>query len=151
MEREDATAANSQAPSKKDTIYVPDDALYRFLVESLSDYAVFAVSASGDIITWNTGAEKTYGYTKRDVVGRSFKVTFTADDVAAGDPERELLEAHNGRRFTYERWNVRKDGTRFLAANNMAPISGDCATAQYISVDGVRLRSGVSVIGTSRR
>jgi diguanylate cyclase (GGDEF)-like protein/PAS domain S-box-containing protein len=111
-------------PSVKSTALEADDDLYRSLVESLSEHAIFAISPTGDIITWNTGAENTYGYSKREIIGKSFRVTFTAEDLAAGVPENELHEAHAGHRTTYERWNVRKDGTRFWAANNMAPIYG---------------------------
>ena len=111
-------------PSVKSSVLDADDVLYRSLIDSLSEHAIFAISPTGDIITWNTGAENTYGYSKREIVGKSFKVTFTPEDLAAGVPENELHEAHTGGRTTHERWNVRKDGTRFWAANNMAPIYG---------------------------
>jgi diguanylate cyclase (GGDEF)-like protein/PAS domain S-box-containing protein len=121
MEREEMEPP-ARLSSVKSSLHGMDDGLYRSLVDSLSEHAIFAISPAGDIITWNTGAENTYGYTKRDIVGRSFKLTFTPEDVSAGVPENELAQARLGRRATYERWNVRKDGTRFWAANNMAPI-----------------------------
>jgi diguanylate cyclase (GGDEF)-like protein/PAS domain S-box-containing protein len=124
MEREDLTETTARLSSVKSSVHGTDDSFYRSLVESLSEYAIFAISPTGDIITWNTGAQNTYGYTKREIVGKSFRITFTADDLAAGVPENELRESRDGRRATYERWNVRKDGTCFWAANSMAPIHG---------------------------
>jgi diguanylate cyclase (GGDEF)-like protein/PAS domain S-box-containing protein len=124
MERKDLKETALRMPSVRSNALDADNLLYRSLVESLSEHAIFAISPTGDIITWNTGAENTYGYSKRDIIGKSFKMTFSAEDLAAGVPENELHEAHEGRRATYERWNVRKDGTRFWAANNMAPIYG---------------------------
>ena len=124
MEREDTAEMTARLSSIRSSGYATDDGLYRSLVESLSEQAIFAISPMGDVITWNTGAENMYGYTKREIVGKSFRITFTAEDLAAGTPEKELSEAQDGRRATYERWNVRKDGTHFWAANNMAPIYG---------------------------
>lgn len=96
--------------------------LYRSLVESLTEYAVFAVSPAGAITTWNAGAQKTFGYDVSEVVGKSFALIFTPEDAAAGAPRTELADAHQGGRTHYERWHVRKDGTRFWATNTIAPI-----------------------------
>ena len=35
--------------------------LYQLLVESVRDYATFALKATGDILTWNRGAERLKG------------------------------------------------------------------------------------------
>jgi two-component system CheB/CheR fusion protein len=82
------------------------------------------------MLTWNTGAENTYGHAKRDIVGKSFKLTFTAEDLAAGVPENELHEARVGHRATYERWNMHKDGTRFWVACTWHPSTWHPSTAQ---------------------
>jgi len=39
------------------------DALYRLLVESVSDYAIFALDPEGRVLSWNPGAERFKGYT----------------------------------------------------------------------------------------
>src|SRR5450759_3837767 len=57
-----------------------DQILYRFLFDSLTEYAVFAVSPTGIVISWNAGAEKTFGYAQAEIVGKSFDVIFTAED-----------------------------------------------------------------------
>ncbi len=60
--------------------------LYRFLVESVTGYAIFAVSVEGIVVSWNAGAEQTFGYGRRESGGKSFAVVFTPDDIALGGP-----------------------------------------------------------------
>jgi PAS domain-containing protein len=36
--------------------------LYRLLVESVRDYAIFALDPTGHIVSWNEGAERIKGY-----------------------------------------------------------------------------------------
>jgi diguanylate cyclase (GGDEF)-like protein/PAS domain S-box-containing protein len=108
--------------SSEEDHYVDDHILYRFLVDSLTEYAVFAVSPDGAVISWNSGAEKTFGYTKTEVLGRSFALIFTADDARAGEPENELASALTGRQTQHDRWHVRKDGSRFWGTNTVQPL-----------------------------
>jgi PAS domain S-box-containing protein len=61
-----------------------DQALYRFLVDSLTEYAVFAVSPSGVVMSWNAGAEKTFGFTQAEIIGRPFEIIFTSEGRASG-------------------------------------------------------------------
>ena len=50
----------------------------------------------GNVITWNTGAEKIKGYSAEEIIGKNFASFYTADDVAAGKPQRNLREATRG-------------------------------------------------------
>ncbi len=95
--------------------------LYRFLVESLTDHAVFAVSTDAIIISWNVGAEKLFGYTRAEIVGYPFDKIFTRDDVAGGVPAAELASARGSKRH-HDRWHVRKDGSRFWGTNTVQPL-----------------------------
>ena len=40
------------------------------LVDAVRDYAIFLLSPSGEIRTWNSGAERTMGYGEAEIVGR---------------------------------------------------------------------------------
>ena len=64
--------------------------LYRLLVESVHDYAIFALDTDGHILTWNAGAERFKGYKADEIIGRHFSVFYTEEDIAAGKPWREL-------------------------------------------------------------
>jgi diguanylate cyclase (GGDEF)-like protein/PAS domain S-box-containing protein len=99
-----------------------DQVLYRFLVDSLTEYAVFAVSPNGIVISWNAGAQKIFGYTQAEIVGNSFAIIFTTEDVNAGAPQNELSSARSGAQIQHDRWHVRKDGTRFWGTNTVQPL-----------------------------
>src|SRR5664279_489331 len=87
--------------SSDDDPGVQDQALYRFLVESLTEYAVFAVSPEGFVTRWNSGAQTLFGYTQDEMIGRSFDVIFTAHDVESGAPQAELESALSSRCLLY--------------------------------------------------
>jgi PAS domain S-box-containing protein len=90
--------------------------LYQLLVESVRDYAIFALDPQGMILTWNAGAERIKGYSAQEIIGRHFSTFYTAEDLATRKPETELVVAEREGRVEDEGWRVRKDGTRFWAS-----------------------------------
>ena len=91
------------------------DRFYQLLVESIQDYAIFALDRAGHILTWSAGAARLKGYARTEIVGRHFSVFYPPEDVAAGKPARELEEAARVGRVEDHGWRVRQDGTRFWA------------------------------------
>jgi len=89
--------------------------LYRRLVESVSDYAIFALDPEGYVSSWNPGAQRIKGYTADEIIGRHFSSFYPPDDVAAGKPAWELEVAAREGRVEDEGWRLRKDGSRFWA------------------------------------
>jgi PAS domain S-box-containing protein len=89
--------------------------LYRLLVESVQDYAIFALDPRGYILSWNPGAERFLGYTASEIVGKHFSIFYPEERIAEGFPEFELREAARTGRFEDEGWRLRKDGTRLWA------------------------------------
>ena len=89
--------------------------LYRLLVESVRDYAIFALDAQGHVLTWNPGAKRFKGYEASEIIGRHFSTFYPPADIAARKPARELEIASRTGRFEEEGWRVRKDGTLFWA------------------------------------
>jgi PAS domain S-box-containing protein len=90
--------------------------LYQLLVESVRDYAIFALDAKGFILSWNAGAERIKGYSADEIIGRHFSSFYTPEDLASGKPDMELAIAEREGRAEDEGWRVRKDGTRFWAS-----------------------------------
>jgi PAS domain S-box-containing protein len=88
---------------------------FRLFVENVKDYALVQVDPDRKISGWNTGAERSFGYTEEEIIGQPMSVLFTPEDVAHGDPERDFEQALAVGRSEYERWLVRKDGSRFWA------------------------------------
>jgi PAS domain S-box-containing protein len=108
----------AEGQAREDGVSIPRDdpaELYRLLVATVRDYAIFALDATGHVLTWNAGAEHLKGYTASEIIGRHFSVFYPAEDVAAGKPRAELTGAARDGRFEDEGWRVRKDGTRFWA------------------------------------
>jgi hypothetical protein len=93
----------------------PDLALYHRLVESVQDYAIFALDTRGYIQSWNSGAQRFKGYTAAEAIGKHFSIFYPRELVAEGFPEFELRTAANTGRFEDEGWRLRKDGSRFWA------------------------------------
>jgi diguanylate cyclase (GGDEF)-like protein/PAS domain S-box-containing protein len=96
--------------------------LEQLLVDSLVDYAVFGVSPVGTIMSWNAGAERTFGYTRDEAIGSAFTMIFTEQDIKIGAPHMELSQAFSGECTQHDRWHVRKDRSRFWGTNTVQPI-----------------------------
>jgi PAS domain S-box-containing protein len=88
---------------------------FHILVDSVEEYAIYMLDADGNVITWNTGAEKIKGYSAEEIVGKNFASFYTADDVAAGKPQRNLREAVRRGYVRDQGLRVRKDGSTFEA------------------------------------
>ena len=88
---------------------------FHILVDSVEEYAIYMLDPNGNVITWNTGAEKIKGYSSEEIVGKNFASFYTADDVAAGKPQRNLREAIRRGYIRDQGLRVRKDGCTFEA------------------------------------
>jgi PAS domain S-box-containing protein len=89
--------------------------LFRLLVESVKDYAIFLLDPNGYIQTWNEGAKRIKGYSADEIIGKHFSIFYPAQEVRRGKPEYELRVAADEGRWEEEGWRIRKDGTRFWA------------------------------------
>jgi PAS domain S-box-containing protein len=105
--REDAHSRLSQLE--------PSDHLYRLLVESVADYAIFVLDTTGHIRSWNPGAQRLKGYTAQEIIGKHFSTFYPEPDIVAQKPAKLLEIASRVGRVEDEGWRVRKDGTQFWA------------------------------------
>lgn len=88
---------------------------FRLLVDSILDYAIFRLTPTGEVSSWNRGAERLKGYARDEIMGRHFEVFYDDEDRAAGRPAANLRGALANGRFEAEGWRIRKDGSRFWA------------------------------------
>ena len=98
---------------------------YRFLVNSLKDYAIFTLDCDGYVTSWNRGAEMIHGYKPEEILGQHCSRFFTPEDVASEKPIRELQQALSNGRYEDEAFRVRKDGSLFWANVVLTPIRDD--------------------------
>jgi PAS domain S-box-containing protein len=96
--------------------------LFRLLVESIKDYAIFVLDPDGNVLTWNPGAQSMKGYTRDEIVGKHFSTFYPPEAIQSGWPQRELALAQQEGRFADEGWRVRKDGTSFWASVIITPL-----------------------------
>jgi PAS domain S-box-containing protein len=122
----DRDASPSASPVTADvrSLQEAGDEVFRRLVESVRDYAIFLLSPRGTIVTWNVGAQRIKGYTASEVIGKHFSIFYTPEALATGWPEEELRRSAKDGRFEDEGWRVRKDGSRFWANVVISPIFG---------------------------
>ena len=117
----------SQLTDSKGPGLVPADAetpeLYRRLVDSVTDYAIYALDNEGRIVSFNAGAERLKGYRRDEVVGRPLSMFYPPED--ADKPARLLAHATRYGRVADEGWRVRKDGSRFWASVVIARLDDD--------------------------
>jgi PAS domain S-box-containing protein len=92
------------------------DPLFRLLVESVKDYAIFLLDPRGYIMSWNEGAERIKGYRPDEIIGKHFSIFYPARDVQHGKPDYALKVASDEGRWQEEGWRIRKDGSRFWAS-----------------------------------
>ena len=111
----------SHAPVSKTSLQETQE-FYRLLVDVVRDYAIFMLSPTGVVTTWNAGAERIKGYQTQEIIGLHFSCFYTAEDIQAGKPEQELELAQATNGFEQEGWRVRKDGSKFWASILITPI-----------------------------
>ena len=95
---------------------------FRGLVESVPDYAVCNLDASGAVKSWNTGAERVLGYNDPEIVGQSYSRFFIKEDLLAKHPDRLIEQARLAGRAEQEGWRLRKGGTRLRARTSIIAL-----------------------------
>jgi PAS domain S-box-containing protein len=95
-------------------------AMLAAIVESSED-AIISKDLEGHITTWNTGAERLFGYQEEDVIGRSISLLIPPDHL---EEETGILQLiRNGERVEhYETVRVRKDGTSVDISLTVSPV-----------------------------
>src|SRR5438552_14552592 len=106
---------------------------FHILVDSVEEYAIYMLDPNGKVITWNTGAEKIKGYSAEEIVGKNFASFYTADDVAAGKPQRNLREASRRGYIRDQGLRVRKDGSMFEAEVIISALRDDAGKIRGFS------------------
>jgi PAS domain S-box-containing protein len=95
---------------------------FGILVDSLQEYAIITLDPRGRVSCWNKGAERIAGYKHREVMGHDFSMLYTPEDIRHDKPKKDLEAANTTGRYVEERWQTRKDGSRFWASTVIAPL-----------------------------
>ncbi|MGZ3157719.1 MAG: diguanylate cyclase domain-containing protein, partial [Burkholderiaceae bacterium] len=113
---------SSRTTSSSKTTEEENPGLLDAVFASATEYALITTDKAGKIVTWNKGAELVFGYSAKEIIGKSISEIFTTEDRIHGEPARELSKARIAGRSSDIRWHERKDGTHFWADGVMTPI-----------------------------
>ena len=97
------------------TMIENSDVMYRLLVQSVIDYAIYMLTPEGIVSNWNAGAQRAKGYRADEIVGQHFSVFYSEQERAAQAPQKGLDTARETGRFEAEGWRYRQDGSSFWA------------------------------------
>jgi PAS domain S-box-containing protein/putative nucleotidyltransferase with HDIG domain len=90
-------------------------------VVSSSEDAIISKDLNGVITNWNKGAEKIFGYSKTEAIGR--KIDFLLPPGKTKEEYRYLNQVLKGNDFSHhEAELIRKDGKRIIVSTNASPI-----------------------------
>lgn len=97
----------------------------RGVFETAVDFGIMVFDAEGKFVDWNKGAERLFGYTREEILGKHSSTIFTEEDRRAGMAEAEMQTARRTGRSIDERWHLHKDGTRFFMSGVMTLLQVD--------------------------
>ncbi len=103
---------------------------FRQLVDSVTDYAIIMLDEGGNVVSWNPGAERIQGYTKKEIMGKHFSCFYPAEAVKRGLPDQDLKKAVKTGRIESEVRRMRKDGTQFWANVILSPLRDEDGTVR---------------------
>lgn len=88
---------------------------FRVLVEGARDYAMFLLDPENVITFWSKGAERVFGWSQEEALGRKGDLIFTPEDKAKGAVQKEIDIALLEGRAPDRRYHLRKNRSRFWA------------------------------------
>ena len=113
-------SANS---ARKDNGTIADsEQTLHLLLDTANDWSVITLSSEGKIASWNTGAERLYGFRADEIIGKHFSCLYSPDDIERGMTDRALELASVQGSHQAQTWQVRKDGSRFCGNVIIAPV-----------------------------
>lgn len=127
---------------------------FRQLIESVHDYAIFMLDPAGQVMSWNSGAQRIIGFDSSEILGKHFSRLYVPEEIRAGTPWQQLETARLHGRFEVEGLRLRKDGTAFSAQVVIAPVydaEGRLQGFSHITHDLTQFRHMRALEESSRR
>ena len=109
-------------PSRRKAHVYDTEQMYRMIVDSADDFAIFTMDMEGRFTTWNAGAERIFGFSEAEILGQDISLIFTNEDKERAIPQREIHDSLTKGKAQDNRWHIRKDSSRFWADGLMMPL-----------------------------
>ena len=114
---------------------------YGLFFDGVKDYALLTMDRAGRVTSWNSGAERLFGYRAGEIIGQEASSLFPPEEPPEDGLRQTMVEADRLGWVEREGWRVRKDGTRFLAAGVLASMGeGDAREYGSLVRDVTELR-----------
>ena len=98
-----------------------EDAQRMTAIVANSDEAIIGETLNGIVTSWNPGAERMYGYSSQEILGKSIQMLSPKD--RTGEIGSILAKIKTGQHVEhFETTRIRKDGTMFPVSLSVAPI-----------------------------
>jgi PAS domain S-box-containing protein len=107
-----------------------NDNFYRLLVESLSGYGIFTTDKKGNISSWNPGAQKLFGYSENEIIGKNAYIIFRKEDLDKAQFQSKLELAALKTKVIIEQFYIRKNKSQFWASGLIFSLSDGEDTAR---------------------
>jgi len=101
------------------------DERFRLLMEGAKDYAMFLIEPNNVISYWSEGAQRVFGWSAEEAIGKRGELIFTPEDRAAGRVQKEMAIALQKGSASDCRWHLRKDGSRIWVDGVMRRLDGE--------------------------
>jgi PAS domain S-box-containing protein len=108
--------------STTDNTIPPPAERFDQIISEVEDYAILVLDRTGNVRSWNRGAQRIKGYLPTEIIGSSFRLFYPKEDIENGLPERLLEEAKTTGKANHEGWRIRKDGHRFWGSVTITAI-----------------------------
>ncbi len=99
--------------SERDTARI--DQLLSLLAHQSKEHAFVLLDANARVLWWSPGAGYIFDRSSSEMVGQSLGTLFTPEDRDRGIPDQEVQLAVNFGKAEDDRWQLRRDGSRFWA------------------------------------
>jgi PAS domain S-box-containing protein len=96
----------------------------RLLLDGVRDYAICMLTPDGEVTSWNAGAERLFGYSADEIVGRNFAGFYPLADRDMEVPTEQLRSSAEQGRFECECLRVRRGGSAFDAHVILTAVEG---------------------------
>jgi PAS domain S-box-containing protein len=106
--------------------HVPD--LLHLLARQSLEHAFVLLDAQGKVTWWSPGAARIFQHSPEEMVGKPLDSLFTREDNERGIPEFELEGAAKDDAAEDDRWQERKDGSRFWASGVLVALRREDGT-----------------------
>ena len=109
------------------------------ILDSSTEYSIIGKDLNGEILLWNEGAHRIYGYDAAEIVGKAnSSILHTPEDIESGKHRAILTSALENGKWEGTLNRVRKDGARFTARIVITPrrdVTGKSVGYLLISKD----------------